>query len=146
MRMRTYAEDEIAAEEQRCGGTLPEELRERYLRGINPEIVVRFPADDSGAVAYTLAPSTTTTDKKGRAYPTPGMTKETEHARELLPAGVLVAWAEDGSGNLAVVMDDGRLLWWWHDADPGDELDAIEVVWDPSPEAFDAVENGEPLP
>ncbi|WP_022927236.1 hypothetical protein [Patulibacter americanus] len=146
MRKRTYTEDEIAAEEQRFGGALPEELRRRYLEGIHQEIVVRFPEDGRGAVAFTLGPSTTTTDKKGRAYPTPGLTQETERSRDLMPAGVLVAWADDESGNRAVVMDDGRVLWWWHDADPGDELEAVEIVWDPSPEAFDAVENGEPLP
>jgi hypothetical protein len=146
MRKRTYTEAEIAAEEQRCGRTLPDELRQQYLEGISPEIVVRFPADGTGALASTFAPSTTTTDTKGRPYPTPGMTQLTEHARGLLPDDVLVAWAEDGSGDLAVVMDDGRLLWWSHEADPGDDLEAIEVLWDPSPEAFDAVEDGEPLP
>lgn len=145
MRKCTYTEEEIEAEERRCGGTFPDALRQRFIEGIAPEIVVRFPADGTGAVAHTLAPSTTTTDKKGRAYPTPGMTKETEHARDLMPDDVLVGWAGDGSGNYAVVMNDGRLLWWSHEADPGDDLEAIEVVWDPSPEVFDAVEDGQPL-
>jgi hypothetical protein len=81
-----------------------------------------------------MGPSTTDTDTKGREYPTPGMTKETDEVREMMgeffPDDILVAWGADGTGDLAVVRKDGSLAWWRHDAgEDEEELVAVEVDW-----------------
>ena len=74
--MTTYNEDEIAAEEERFGGKLPDDLRRRYLDGM-PEVVVITAEDGERTYFNAWGPSTTDTDTKGREYPTAGMTKDT---------------------------------------------------------------------
>ena len=143
--MRTYTENEIAAEEERLGGRLPDELRRRYLEGMPNEVVLKRP-DGTGGGFDVWGPSTTKTDKKGREYPTPGMAKETDEVRQVdedfLSDDVLVAWGADGSGDLAVVLRDGSLAWWEHE---GGEVVPVEVDWDPSAETYDRIEAGETL-
>ena len=81
-------------------------------------------------------PSTTDTDTQGREYPTPGMHKETQEVRDtgedFLSDDVLVAWAGEDTGDLAVVLRDGALAWWrLH----GGAIVGIEAIdWDPDPE------------
>ena len=143
--MKTYSEDEIAAEEERIGARLPDELRRRFREGMPDEVVLKR-ADGSAGGFDVWGPSTTATDKKGRSYPTPGMVKETDEVREsgedLLPDDVVVAWAADGSGDLAVVLRDGTLAWWEL---VGGATEPVEVDWDPSQETFDRIEAGEEL-
>lgn len=144
MRSKTYTEEEVAAEEEKIGGRLPDELRRRFLEGIPDEIVLKD--GDSGHPIHTWGPSTTKTDKKGREYPTPGLAKETSEVavdgESLLDDDVLVAWGDDGSGNLAVVLRDGSLaLWELH----GGEIRPVEVIWEPSDEILDRIEAGEPI-
>src|SRR4051794_20995812 len=135
--MDRYTEEEIAAEEERIGGRLPDELRNRYLAGVPEQVVL---CDDGEPIEdfYVMGPSTTATDTKGREYPTPGMHKETEEVRstgeDFLSADVLVAWGHNEAGDLAVVLRDGRLAWW---AMHGGAIEPVEVVWDPSQELFD---------
>ena len=136
-RPRKYTEEEIAAEEERFGGRLPDGLRQRLLDGV-PEFVV-LTAEDGAITTFNVwGPSTTTTDKKGREYPTPGMTKETndtfETAEELRPEEMVVAWGDDDSGDLAVLLRDGSLAWWrLH----GGDLVPVEIDWDPDPELLE---------
>lgn len=143
--MRTYTEQEVAAEEAKIGGRLPDQLRRRYLEGMPDEVVLKR-ADGSGGGFEAWGPSTTTTDTKGRPYPTPGMAKETDEVREagedLLSDAVLVAWGSDGSGDLAVVLRDGS-LGWWH-LSSGD-VEPVEVDWEPTQETYDRIEAGEQL-
>lgn len=60
------------------------------------------------------------------------MAKETQEIREAMeeffPADIVVGWGADGTGDLVVVLKDGSLAWWRHDADE-DELVAVEVDW-----------------
>ena len=143
--MRTYTEDEVAAEEESIGGRLPDVLRSRYLEGIADVVVLKLP-DGTGGDFDVWGPSTTTTDKKGRAYPTPGMAKETDEVRQtgddFLGEDVLVAWGASGGGDLAVVLRDGTLGWWQLE---GGAVEPVEVDWDPSPETLERIEAGEEL-
>ncbi|MDA0179386.1 hypothetical protein OJ997_03685 [Solirubrobacter phytolaccae] len=127
-----YSEEEIAAEEERLGAKLPDELRERLLAGV-PESVLVKTTDGEDMDFSVWGPSTTDSDSKGREYPTPGMTKETQEVREMMgeffPDDIVVAWGADGTGDLVVVLKDGSLAWWRHD-DSDDELVAVEVDWD----------------
>ena len=64
------------------------------------------------------------------------MHKETQEVRDtgedFLSDDVLVAWAGEDTGELAVVLRDGTLAWWrLH----GGAIVAIdEIDWDPGPE------------
>lgn len=126
-----YTEEEIAAEEKQLGARLPDALRERYLTDVPESVVVRTDAGEDADFSV-WGPSTSDTDTQGRAYPTPGMTQETQEVREMMgeffPDEILVAWGADGTGDLAVVLKDGSLRWWRHD-EPDEELVAIEVDW-----------------
>jgi hypothetical protein len=139
--MTRYTEEEIAAEEERFGGKLPDDLRQRYLDGM-PEVVVLTAEDGEQTYFNTWGPSTTDTDTKGREYPTAGMTKDTDEVRdaaeELLGDDVMVAWAGEDTGDLAVVLRDGTLGWWCpHE---GGEVSAIaEIDWDPDPELLESL-------
>ena len=116
--MTRYTEDEIAAEEERFGGKLPDDLRQRYLDGV-PEVVVITGEDGEKAYFTVWGP--------------PGMTKETQEVRDtgedFLSDDALVAWAED-TGDLAVVTRDGTLAWWRMRG--GDLVGIDEIDWDPS--------------
>ena len=143
--MRKYREEELAAEEERIGGRLPDALRQRLLGGIPSEIVLK--RSDGIAGAFEVwGPSTTKTDKKGREYPTPGMAKETDEVRQtgddFVSSDVLVAWGTNGGGDLAVVLRDGTLGWWQLE---GGEVVPANVDWNPSPETFDRIEAGETI-
>lgn len=143
--MRKYSEEEIAAEEERIGGRLPDVLRRRFLDGVPKEVVLER-SDGTGDAFDVWGPSTTATDTKGREYPTPGMAKETDEVRatgdDFLSDDVLVAWGANGGGDLAVVLRDGTLGWWQLE---GGEVAPVEVDWDPSPETYDRIEAGEDL-
>ncbi|MDA0167903.1 hypothetical protein OJ998_02305 [Solirubrobacter taibaiensis] len=126
-----FSEEEIAAEEKKLGARLPDALRERYLDELPESVLVR--SDDGEDAEFSvLGPSATDTDTKGRAYPTAGMTQETQEVREMMgeffPDEILVAWGADGTGDLVVVLKDGSLRWWRHDQ-PEAELVAIEIDW-----------------
>ena len=75
-----YTEEEIAAEEEKLGARLPDALRERYLKGTPKSVVVR--TDDGEDADFSVwGPSTSDSDTQGRAYPTAGMTQETQEVR-----------------------------------------------------------------
>jgi hypothetical protein len=101
-----YNEEEVAAEEERLGAKLPDDLRERYLSGVADTVILRT-ADGEGMDFGVLGPSTTDSETQGREYPTTGMTRETHEVREMMgeffPDDILVAWGADGTGDLAVV-------------------------------------------
>jgi hypothetical protein len=143
--MQRYSEEEIAAEEERIGARLPDELRRRYLEGVPDEVVLKD-RDGTGGAFQVWGPSTTATDKKGRRWPTPGMAEETDEVRQtgegFLDDDILVAWGSEDNGDLAVVRRDGTLGWWTL---RGGEIDPVEVLWDPSPADLSRVEAGEPL-
>lgn len=129
-----YSEQEIAAEEERLGAKLPDELRRRYVDGV-PESVMLRTASGEDMDFSVWGPSTTDSDSKGREYPTPGMAKETDEVREMMgeffPEEIVVAWGADGTGDLAVVLRDGSFGWWRHDAtDDEEEIVPVEVDWD----------------
>jgi hypothetical protein len=133
-----FTEDEIAAEEERIGGRLPDELRRRYLDG-PPNFALLTGEDEVQTIFFLWGPSRTVTDKKGRQWPTPGMAKETQSYRESgdgsPPDDVLVAWGyDDGSADLAVVLRNGTLAWW---RNRDGELVPSEVDWDPSDELLE---------
>ena len=132
--MGSYTEEEIAAEEERIGRRLPDELREHLLAGVPEEVVLCVDGEPIDSFAV-WGPSTTATDTKGREYPTTGMHKETEEVRstgeDFVSDEVVVAWGQNGMGDLAVVLQDGRLGWWQLH---GGAVEPVEVVWDPSDE------------
>jgi hypothetical protein len=106
-----YSEEEIAAEEEKLGAKLPDALRERYLKEVPESVLVR--TDDGEDAEFAVwGPSTIDSDTKGREYPTAGMTQETQEVREMMgeffPEEILVAWGADGTGDLVVVLKDGR--------------------------------------
>jgi hypothetical protein len=140
--MRRYGEAEIAAEEERIGARLPDELRKRFLEGVPEEVVLCVGGEPVDAFSV-WGPSTQDTDTKGRPYMTPGMHRQTEEVRgtgqDFLSEEVLVAWAQNAGGDLAVVLRYGRLGWWELS---GGAVEPVEVVWDPSPELMDELENG----
>ena len=41
--MASYTEEEIAAEEERFGGAIPDELRRRLLEGVDESVVLTAP-------------------------------------------------------------------------------------------------------
>jgi hypothetical protein len=129
--MQSYSEEDIAAEEERIGAKLPDELRSRFLKGVE-DVVTLEDADGMVEEFDVLGPSCTTSDKKGREYPTPGMHKETEEVRstgeDFLPDDVVVAWGRADGGDLAVVLKDGSLAWWRLE---GGEIVPAEIDWDP---------------
>jgi hypothetical protein len=135
--MTRYSEAEIAAEEERIGSRLPGELRERLLGGV-PEEVVLFVGGEPIDVFAVWGPSTSDTDTKGRSYPTPGMKAETDEVRstdeDFVSDAVVVAWGQNGMGDLAVVLRGGRLGWWQLH---GGAVEPVEVDWDPSDELFE---------
>jgi hypothetical protein len=142
-----YSEEEVAAEEERIGARLPDALRQAYLDGMPSDVVLRCEDGSDGVFdTWRQGPSTTATDKKGRPWPTPGLAKETASVRDRLesvfPDDVLVVWAQDGSGDYAVVLRDGTLGWW---APREGDVVAVEVLWEPSQEVFDRVEDGLPI-
>jgi hypothetical protein len=142
--VRKYTEEEVAAEEKRIGARLPDDLRRRFLEGA-PEVVVLRHPDGYGDRFELWGPSTTKSDTKGREYPTPGMARDTDEVRQpgdLLPDDVVVAWAANGGGDLAVVLRDGTLAWWQHEEA---EVHPAEVDWDPAPETLDRIEAGEDI-
>ena len=143
--MHRYTEEEIAAEEERIGARLPDELRRRYLDGAPDEVVLKA-RDGSGGAFQVWGPATTTTDTKGREIPTTGMAKETDKVRQtgedFLSDDVLVAWGADDNGDLAVVLRDGTLGWWTL---RGGDVEPVEVLWDPSSDDLSRVEAGELL-
>jgi hypothetical protein len=121
----------IAAEEEKLGAKFPDALRERYLNEVPESVLVR--TDDGQDADFAVwGPSTTDSDTKGRAYPTAGMTQETQEVREMMgeffPEDILVAWGADGTGDLVVVLKDGALRWWRHD-EPEKELVGIDIDW-----------------
>lgn len=137
--MPRYTEEEIAAEEERIGARLPDELRERLLSGVPEEVVLCVDGEPIDVFAV-WGPVTTDTDTKGRPYPTTGMHAETEEIRstgeDFLADEILVAWGRNGMGDLAVVLRDGRLAWWQLH---GGAVEPVEVVWDPSDELLDEI-------
>ena len=114
---------------------MPDELRRRYLEGA-PESVLLRTADGDEDEFNLWGPSTTDTDTKGREYPTGGMTKETQEVadtmEEFWPEEILVAWGDAANGDLAVVLKDGSLGWWFHEADSDEaQVVPVEVIWEP---------------
>ena len=137
--MPKYSEEDIAAEEERIGTRLPDELRDHLLSGVPEEVVLCVDGEPIDTFAV-WGPSTTATDKKGRSYPTPGMHQETEEVRstgeDFVADEVVVAWGQNGIGDLAVVLRDGRLAWWrLH----GGAVEPVQVVWDPSQDLIDEI-------
>ena len=135
--MPRYTEDEIAAEEERLGGRLPAELRERVLRGVEEEVILCVDGEPLDSFAV-WGPSTQDTDTKGRSYPTPGMKQETDEIRstdeDFLSDDIVVAWGQNGLGDLAVVLRDGSLGWWRL---RGGAVEPVEVVWGPLDELIE---------
>lgn len=132
---RSYTEEEIAAEEERIGSRLPDELRGRLLDGVPETVLLRDGDGDVVDSVELLGPSTTDTDTKGREYPTEGMAAETDEVRStgdgFVPDDVVVAWGQAADGSLAVVRRDGSLGFWTL----GDEeVEPVEVDWDPDPD------------
>jgi hypothetical protein len=119
-------EDQIEEAEAQLGRALPRALRTRLMRDNGGEIEVDgYPGDDP---VWSLHPVWEASDRRRMARTANHIVRETREAHDSiadLPAAALVI-ADNGSGDLLLVLDDDEVVWWDHETG---EVEPVTVDW-----------------
>jgi SMI1 / KNR4 family (SUKH-1) len=120
-------EDRIEEAESQLGRTLPAALRDRLMRDNGGEIEVDgYPGDDP---IWSLHPVWDPSDRRRAARTANHIVSETREGHERggdLPAGSTVI-AENGTGDLLLVLVDAdNVVWWDHETG---EVESVVVDW-----------------
>jgi hypothetical protein len=112
------SEERIAAEEERLGRRLPDDLRARLLdeNGGEIQVVVGEPSPDPADDVWELVGVADVVKRKGRPRPVEGFADVTEReaAERELPHGAVVL-ATDGGGDLLLLLADDELAVFRHE-------------------------------